>query len=183
MVAQLIWGGINPGGLIESDRYVDEHIYNKNEDGSVNFDHRPHFRAYYDFIRDVPLNNGHFQDANAVTSGENLRVWGQKDLVNNTAHLWIQNSTHTWRNVVTDRDVMAAASGQVSIDGFGPGMYAVERWDTYDGTITGVERTAAMDVNGDDNFEVMFDVNLGVGDNSELIKPDIAVRIPSGDHF
>jgi len=179
----LIWAGINPGGLIESYWYVDTHIYSQNEDGSVNFDHRPHFRAYYDFIKDVPLNNGHFRDANAVASDERLRAWGQKDLVNNTAHLWIQNSTHTWLNVVSDTDAMADASGTVSISGLAPGMYAVERWDTYHGAITEVEHVEAIDVGGDGNFEIMFDVSLDVEDGAELIKPDIAVKIyPAATH-
>ncbi|MFL7869818.1 MAG: hypothetical protein AB8I58_13375, partial [Anaerolineales bacterium] len=48
-----------------------------------------------------------------------LRVTGQKDLVNERAHLWIQNKNHTWRKVVDD-SATSGLSGTVSIGGFPP---------------------------------------------------------------
>lgn len=60
-----------------------------------------------------------------------LRVWGQKDLVNGRAHLWIQNKGHTWKNVV-DGKAIPPASGDITIMGFKPGqLYTLEWWDTY----------------------------------------------------
>lgn len=57
-------------------------------------------RPYAIFFEDIPLNNGHYINACAVTTGPNLRAWGQKDLVNNRAHLWIDNAPYTWKAVV-----------------------------------------------------------------------------------
>lgn len=125
-----IWGGINVGGLVESYWYSNVHIY------TSTFDHRAKYGNYYRFIKDVPLNNGKYQDIAAAVSNPNLRVWGQKDLLNSRAHLWIQNKNHTWKNVV-DRVNILPLSGIVTVDGFRPNsFYTLQWWDTYTGTIS-----------------------------------------------
>jgi outer membrane protein assembly factor BamB len=127
-----IWGGINPGGLIESYWYDTTHIYSKSQDGDYNFDYRSHYVSYYNFIKSVPLNNGQYQDAEAIADTPNLRVWGQKDLLNGHAHLWIQNRQRTWKNVV-DGVTIPAVTSTVTLSGFQPSTtYAVEWWDTYE---------------------------------------------------
>jgi hypothetical protein len=84
----------------------------------------------YNFIGPVPLNSGSYQDAAAAVSNPNLRVVGQKDLVHNKAHLWIQNTQHTWRHVV-DGVLILPVSGTVTISGFQRGQtYIVEWWNT-----------------------------------------------------
>jgi hypothetical protein len=126
-----IWGGINPGGLIESYWYEIAHIYQQRPNGQIIFDHRPLYRPYYNFIRDIPLNNGNYQDAQASISNDQIRAWGQKDLVNERAHLWIQNKNHTWKNVVNGNPP-APVSGVVRIGGFRPGgQYRLQWWDPY----------------------------------------------------
>jgi hypothetical protein len=127
-----IWGGINPGGLIESYWYENVHIYRQDDQGGFLFDHRGHYAAYYNFIRDIPLNNGHYKDAQATVSNEELRVLGQKDLTADRAHLWIQNKHHTWKNVV-DQVPIPELSGTVTISGFSPGqVYTISWWDPYE---------------------------------------------------
>jgi hypothetical protein len=126
-----IWGGINAGGLIESYWYANYHIYRQNADGTYQFDHRNHYRPYYNFINDIPLNNGSYQDAQAVLSSGALRAWGQKDTVHGCAHLWIQNKNHTWKNAVDGINI-PPVSGTVEISGFQPNKnYTLERWDPY----------------------------------------------------
>lgn len=128
-----IWGQINAGGLIESywyENYDGRHIYGQK-------DQRAHYRAYYAFIKDVPLSNGHYVDAAALTTG-GLRAWGQKDLTNGRAHLWIQNPDHQWHTYAP-----AARSGSVTLAGFSPGRhYLVEWWDTYAGRNVSTEAIA-----------------------------------------
>jgi hypothetical protein len=126
-----IWGGINAGGLIESYWYENIHIYNQNGDGTYNFDHRDQYRAYYNYIKDIPLNNGHYQDAHASVTNPDLRAWGQKDLTNGFAHLWIQNKNHTWKNVV-DGIPITPITGSISLLGFHPNeQYILQWWDPY----------------------------------------------------
>ena len=126
-----IWAGINPGGLIESYWDEDTHIYAQNSDGSYRFDHRDIYRTYFNFIKDVPLANGFYQDAQASVSNASLRAWGQKDLVNGRAHLWIQHSDHTWKKVI-DGVPIPEVSASVTLSGFQPSTsYALEWWDPY----------------------------------------------------
>lgn len=125
----MIWAGINSGGLLESYWTGGSFLSRIYKDGS--HDHRPMFRAYYNFISNIPLNNGHYEDAAPVSSHPDLRAWGQKDVAHGRAHLWIQNKNHTWRNVI-DGISIPAASGTVTIAGFEPGQsYIVEWWDPY----------------------------------------------------
>lgn len=127
-----IWGGINPGGLIESYWYSNYdpygHIY------SNTFDHRSEYGNFYQFIRDVHLNNGNYQDINAQITNPNIQIWGQKDLVNGQAHFWAYNQYHTWKNIVDGMSI-PSLSGIVSIAGFKPNSsLTIQWWDTNTGT-------------------------------------------------
>jgi hypothetical protein len=126
-----IWSGINPGGLIESYWYESFHIYWLQPNGAIMFDHRPQFGAFYNFIKHIPLNNGFYQDAQAIVSNTQLRVLGQKDLLHGTAHLWIQNVDHSWKNVV-DGVLIQDVTGTIRISGFQAGQsYLLQWWDPY----------------------------------------------------
>ncbi len=97
-----------------------------------------YFKAFQTFIADVPLANGHYVDAKATTSNANLRAWGQKDLTNNKAHLWIDNIPYTWKNVVGG-NIPPPVSGTVTLGGLASGSYRVEWWNTTDGSIIKTE--------------------------------------------
>lgn len=134
----LIWGGINPTGLIESYWYARDHIYNS-------VDLRGQYKYYYLFIKDIPLNNGKYVDAAATTSDPKLRAWGQKDLTNQRAHLWIANTDHVWTNTGT----IAPISGTVTISKLAANAaFTVEVWDTYKGVVAGTQ-TLSTNANGD----------------------------------
>jgi hypothetical protein len=122
-----IWAGINPGGMYEQYWYAKEHIEQANQSNDLRY----HYKAFKNFIEDISLNKGHYQDAQVTISGNGLRAWGQKDLTRGCAHLWIQNSNHTWKNVV-DGVQISAVSGTVSLSGFKPNQsYMVEWWNPY----------------------------------------------------
>jgi uncharacterized repeat protein (TIGR01451 family) len=122
----LIWGGINPGGM------YDLYWWPSN---IRNHDLYYHYKPYRDFMDGIALSNGHYQDAGATVSHPDLRAWGQKDIVDGKAHLWVQNRNHTWRNVV-DGVAIPGLSGQITVPDIKPGPYAVEWWDPYTGAIT-----------------------------------------------
>lgn len=142
-----IWGGINPGGMIESYWFYDAHIRNR----QAGLDHRKQFGPFYRFILDIPLNNGQYQDTQAAVSNSQIRAWGQKDLLNGKAHLWIQNRNHTWVNVVDGWSIQPE-SGTVSVAGFKPGsVFLVEWWDTWTSDPNGhvfLSELVQADVNG-----------------------------------
>jgi len=123
-----LWSGLDGGVPYELYWWQHIHIYIP---GSM--DHRPHYGTYYRFIKDIPLNNGNYVDAQAQASDSSLRAWGQKDQTNGRAHLWVQNAQHTWKNVV-DGVAIPPVSGTVTIQGFQSGAsYLIERWNTYTG--------------------------------------------------
>jgi hypothetical protein len=102
------------------------------------------FAPFAKFMQDLPLNNGHYRDANAVVSDPRLRVWGQRDDVNGRAHLWIQNTAHQWDAVVADQSIKPI-SGTITIPNLKAGTYRVEWWDTYKkvGQVFKTERIAS----------------------------------------
>ncbi len=153
----LLWGQVNPGGLIDSGYwYTTQHIYPSGRDL------RPEFGKYYNFISSIPLSNGNYRDAVANVSG-GVRAWGQKDLVNKRAHLWIANSNYQWNN-----QTPAAVSGTVTVTGFSPNSgYKAEWWNTHTGTVTSTQ-TISSDASG----------NLPISINN--LVTDLAVRI--GDY-
>lgn len=104
----------------------------------------PLFKAFQSFITDVPLSNGHYVDAAALTTDPSLRAWGQKDLTSNKALLWIDNSNHTWKKVV-DGVTIPPVSGTVTITGLRNGPYKVEWWDTSTGVVTSTEPVECID--------------------------------------
>ncbi len=179
---QFIWSGINPGGLMESYWYETVHIYGRQGDG---VDLRPRFRSYYNFIKDIPLNNGNYTDAAPTVAGTLLRAWGQKDTVLGRAHLWIHNTEHTWRKVVAGTG-HPAAGGRISLTGFRPGTnYRVEWWDTAAGA-PGRTETLQADANGNLTLTVadlVADVAVRIGDygsGAQRPQPPQNLRILAG---
>jgi hypothetical protein len=135
-----IWAGINHGGMMEHF-FAGGHF--TRQIVGTGYDHRPMFGTFYRFIKDVPLNNGKYGDATAVTSNADIRAWGQKDIVGRKAHLWIANKRHTWKSVV-DGIAVAPLSGTVRVTGFNPGTaYQVQWWDTYAGQPSRTETITA----------------------------------------
>lgn len=125
-----IWAGIHPGGMYEEYWWWKEHMTGSN--GSV--DPNGDYAKYAAFMKNIPLNNGHYQDAFPTVTFTDLRVWGQKDTVNNRAHLWFQNKRHTWKNVVDNANITPISTA-ITVSGFSPNTtLRIEWWDTYTGT-------------------------------------------------
>jgi len=120
-------------------------------------------KVFQAFMSDIPLSNGHYQDVDAIVSNPVLRVLGQKDLTNNRAHIWIDNSKHTWKNVV-DGVKIDSITATVTIPDMAVGEYEVEWWDTGTGEIISTE-TLSTDADGN--------LTLTVTD----LSTDIAVKI------
>ena len=172
----LIWGGINSGGLIESYWYEDYnnqgHIY------SDSFDLRPVFKSYYDFIKDIPLSNGNYVDITA-SGPTGLRVWGQKDTVNNRAHLWVANAAWRWNS-----QNPSPVSGNVTISGFTPNItLPVIWWNTQTGIISQslTSTTSGTGVLSINISSLTSDLALKIGNYSASPSPSVsptAVQVP-----
>jgi hypothetical protein len=154
-----IWASLHPGTLYEVYWFYREHILNPPQ-----YDHQYHHHEFVNFLQDISLSNGHYQDLAADVSNPDLRLVGQKDLVNGRAHAWIQNRTHTWKNVI-DGVPIPPVSGTISIAGFAPEtVCAVRWWNTYTGEIELLE-AVKIDQEGVLRLEV------------ENLRDDVAVKI------
>lgn len=129
---KFVWAQINAGGLIECYWYDVPHIHQQIYSGDT-YDYRPVYNPYYNFIKDIPLNNGKYQDAQATVLGGSLEVLGQKDLTGQRAHLWINNVTHTWYNVVNNPAAIVPQSGTITFQMSPNVQYNVQSYDTYAG--------------------------------------------------
>jgi hypothetical protein len=124
-----IWSGMDAGALMELYWWGMYRDSQPGLDGVKGL--YEHYRLFYDFIWDIPLNNGHYRDAQPQASNADLRAVGQTDTVNSRSHLWIQNKRHTWRNVI-DGVAIPPVSGTVTLPGFLPNeSYRVDWWDPY----------------------------------------------------
>ncbi|MCB1020155.1 MAG: PQQ-binding-like beta-propeller repeat protein [Acidobacteria bacterium] len=134
----LAWTQLGPSGLMEPGYwYYSEHIANDS------FDRRGIFRPYYDFVKDLPLTNGRYVDAQAASSDSNLRVIGQKDTSGGRAHLWIQNRQHTWRNAVNGVQ-MTPRNATITVGGFSSGQsFAAQWYNTVTGQTTSTQTVQA----------------------------------------
>ena len=155
----LVWVQLGPSGLMEPGYwYYSEHIANDA------LDHRGVFKPYYDFVKDIPLTNGRYVDAQATVTDSNLRVIGQKDALGGNAHLWIQNKQHTWQNAVNGANI-TPRSATVSIGGFQAGAAYTTQWfDTQTG-----QTTSTQSVQGNERGVISLSVSG--------LTTDIAVKI------
>jgi hypothetical protein len=157
-----LWSSLDPGAVAELYWWRDNMANQPGPDGQPGL--YEVYGNFYDFVRAIPLNNGHYQDAAVTVSNPNLRVVGQKDLVHQRANLWIQNRRHTWRNVV-DGVFVPPVSGTVTLGGFQRDQdYIVQWWDTYG---TGIVRTERITSQSDG------DILLVVGN----LAKDIALKV------
>ncbi len=123
-----VWAQINAGGMYDLWWFAPQNIEDNPNSGRTG-NLLPVYLPFANFMADVPLNNGAYQDANATASDDGLRVWGQRDTKNGRAHLWIQNTAHTWKNVV-EGQAAEPRGGTISLP-MPAGTYRVEWWDPY----------------------------------------------------
>ncbi|MCL4439648.1 MAG: hypothetical protein M1609_03350, partial [Firmicutes bacterium] len=133
----LLWGEINPGGMV--DLYWWHDSIDANNLWGL-------FKPFSTFISTLPLNSGRYQDVAAQTSNPALRAWGQRDTQSGHAYLWIQNINHTWNNVVNNIAI-TPVSGTISFSGFAPNTsYNVSWFNTSTAATTAA--TTTTDSNG-----------------------------------
>lgn len=118
-----LWAGLHKGAVFAPNYWFSEHI------GYINREQLS--KPFYEFVKTLDLNKGGYSALDSTVSNVKLRVLGQKNLAKNKAHLWIQNSDHTWRKVMDG--VTSAQTGTITFR-MNPDMnYTIEWWDTYNG--------------------------------------------------
>jgi hypothetical protein len=136
---KITWARCGPGGVIPlywwQKNIFDHHLYGR-------------FGAWRKFMADIPLTNGRYADAAAVSSTPDLRVIGQKDTFHGKAHLWLDNRQHTWRRVV-DGAAIAPVSGNVQVNlGRADASVQAEWFSTATGLSNNTQNLYAMSTAG-----------------------------------
>lgn len=160
---KLVWGAINPFGIIDMywwrDNITKNNLYK-------------YSKSYQAFMTGIQLDNGNYTDAKTMSSNLKLRAWGQKDLVANKAHLWIDNIDSNWKNVV-DGKTISPASGTITVTGFKAGAYKAEWWDTTTGTVTRIDDISCV------NSSIILPINSLQSDLACKICPSTAPVAPA----
>ena len=165
----LLWAGLDPGALYELYWWGTSIAGQPGPDGKPGL--YEVYRYFADFIHDIPLNNGNYRDAAASVDKQSLRVVGQKDTVNNRAHLWVQNNRHTWRSAVNGTRGTSGMSGTVEMNGFSPQMRLKVEWHEF--TTQGEPSIRLSTVTTDSNGNIFLnlpsdpkitDVGIKIGD-------------------
>jgi hypothetical protein len=115
------WAHLNHGGM-QSLIWDSENIRNNNL--------WSRYKTFQHFMEDIPLTTGQYQQINATSGNENLRVWGQMQASGNAAHFWVQNRNHTWRNVLLN-GTPVPINGIITVNGLMAGGAVLETWNPW----------------------------------------------------
>ncbi|OGM27879.1 hypothetical protein A2627_01970 [Candidatus Woesebacteria bacterium RIFCSPHIGHO2_01_FULL_39_28] len=182
-----LWSQVNPGGLYDLYWWTENIITKIGPDGSSDNGLWEIYKPFRDFMDNIPLTNGKYQDAQpAISNNNTLIAYGQKNLVNRRAHLWIRNRKHSWCAVVggvsgcSDTWDSSRMSGTVTIAGFAANVsYPIEWWQ-FDsiGTLTKTSPASLMSnssgqiiLNLDGLPATVTDIGVKVGDYSQGTPP------------
>ncbi|MBK8474955.1 MAG: PQQ-binding-like beta-propeller repeat protein [Opitutaceae bacterium] len=166
---KLVWARCGPGGVYPLYWY-DDNLLAHNLHGR--------FGAWRRFMTGVPLTNGRYVDAAAAVSNPALRVIGQRDPVAGRAHLWIDNSAHTWRAVV-DGTTVPPVSGTVTINlGQPNAAVAATWWDTSTG-----QPASTVSLTADASGNVTLGLAALATDTAVQLVASAPPEPPSGDDW
>lgn len=167
----LIWAQLDDSG-VQNPLYwwastflaTDKHYFGEEKNGESQ---ALLAKPFVDFIKQLNLNNGNYQPADATHDNPELRVVGQKDLVEERAHLWIQNGQHTWYRQLQQPETIQAQSGTITMVMNPNRGYTLSRWDTWNSKIVAIE-TVMTDHTG----IVTISVENLADDMAILIEPE-----------
>ncbi len=151
-----LWATLDPGALGEVYWQLSNEIASgTGPDGVTGSGLWEIYKYVSDFTENIPLNNGHYQDAQAAASSGLIQVLGQKDVVNNRAHLWVRNVNFTWGNVIKATDNYSGLAGTITVTGFSENTTLLVEWHqfTAQGLPTVVTTFANTDADGNSGFE------------------------------
>lgn len=130
----LLWSQLHYSSMFDIGYWFPEHI--------TGFSREDHARPFFNFVRDLDINQGGYQDIEAASDDSRLRILGQKNLQTNQAYAWINHRDHTWKAVM-DRGIPPAVSAQVVFQ-MNPGAsYRVTWYSPYSGEVLAAQIVAA----------------------------------------
>lgn len=126
----MIWAAVDASALFPVGYWFSEHL--------DQIDWPAIARPQHLFMQTLDLNRGGYVDAAPRSSNAALRAIGQKHVDRDRAHLWIQNTGHTYTSLNAP-----AQSGTIAVTLRPNADYVVERWDTGRGVVVSTETARA----------------------------------------
>lgn len=120
----LLWSQLHYSSMFDIGYWFPEHI--------SGFRREDHARPFYSFVHDLEVHRGGYWDIEAVSSSDQLRVLGQKNVQAGLAHGWVHHRSHTWKNVM-DNGLPPPVSAVVTFHMNPNARYIVVWYDTYSG--------------------------------------------------
>lgn len=157
-----LWSQLDPGGLIES-YFWKEHLYNSN------YDHRSLSTIFSQFIQDIPLQGGGYDDIAASSTNAQIVVLGQFNADTNKGHLWIKNKNYNWKNAI-DGINGSPASTTITIPNLqSQKTYKLTWYDTWTG-----QQTSTQNITANANGQLIIDINELTTDTALKISTTLA---------
>lgn len=125
----LLWSQLSPYSLFDTGYWFFRHFEDKQ--GNKLIDQYAISKSFAAFARTLDVNKGGYKDIQSSVSNGKIRAWGQKNLSSNKAYMWIQNSDHTWKNVMDG--VGSQQSANITIKLNPNTSYRLEWWNTCSG--------------------------------------------------
>jgi len=153
----MLWSQLHYSAMFEIGYWYAEH------GAAIIGGRTPHAQAFANFVRDLDLNAGGYEDIAATSDQAKFQILGQKNIAENRAHGWIHHADHTWKTVM-DSGEPAGVSGTITFMMNPNTAYTVSWYDTYAGTIINTE-------------QVMSDSGGMVTLSVENLSSDVAFKI------
>ncbi len=156
----MLWSQLTRGAAFATGYWFDTEHIQKITNGKASIT-----KPFYNYINDLDLNRGGFNDAQTTSTNTKIRTYGQKKSDGTKAYIWIQNADHTWNKTSTPQSSTITTKLTPSSN------YIVQWWNTYNGTIT---QTQNLTTNSTGNITLPIS-NL----SDDLAVKIIASNLPS----
>ena len=120
------WSQLDPGAMMELYWWGDNINAQPGPDGNPGL--YEVYGYFHDFIKDIPINNGYYEDIDAQARDLNLRLLVKKTALIIELIYGFKIKTSTWRNVVDGANNISGLSGTVSFSGFARNRTLNVRW-------------------------------------------------------
>jgi len=91
-----LWAQLTRGAAFATGYWFDTEHIRKITNGKASIT-----KPFYNYVKDIDLNSGGFDDSQTTSTNPKIRIYGQKKADGTKAYLWIQNADHTWNKTST----------------------------------------------------------------------------------
>ena len=130
----MLWSQLHYSSIFEIGYWFGGHVNG--------FSREAHAAPFYNFVKDLDMNQGGYANIAASSSQAKFRIFGQKNLSKNEAHGWVNHLDNTWQKVLNS-GIPPAVSGTVTFTMNPNRTYTVSWYDTYTGNTSSTQQVTS----------------------------------------